>query len=47
MPDNFSVETSDCTAAVDNIEGFIVDTCSVNGKDITIKIKNTILVNTI
>ncbi|CAD8068036.1 unnamed protein product [Paramecium primaurelia] len=38
MPDNFSVEQTDCKAAVDNIEGFTIDTCSVNSKEITIKI---------
>lgn len=47
MPDNFSVETIDCTTAVDNIEAFIVDTCSVNSKEITIKVKNAITANII
>ncbi|CAK77088.1 unnamed protein product (macronuclear) [Paramecium tetraurelia] len=47
MPDNFSAEDVDCTTYVDNIEGLTVDTCSVNSKEITIKIKIAIQVNTI
>ncbi|CAD8058133.1 unnamed protein product [Paramecium primaurelia] len=42
MPEKFSAEKTDCLTAVDNIQGFSVDSCLVNNQEIKIKVKNDV-----